>query len=91
MKIGDRVLLKKSYAKWHLDNPEIYFCGSHVDLDYEDDTLIHLMCCFDVPVIGTVKSYGVECWGVEFKVAGLKTFYYVDKKHITKENNNEKT
>lgn len=79
--IGDKVQLKPSYAKWHLDNPEIY---AYLEV-YENDTLIHLVCCLGEAVHGDVIQYGNEgCFKVRFEVGDWSTSYYVDSTHVTK-------
>jgi hypothetical protein len=86
MELGTKVLMKKSNAKWYLDHPEVYTAPSgRVDKFYDAETLTHLMCAFDVPVTGVVTSYGSSgCYFVFWKVAGIKTGYYVERKHVTK-------
>jgi len=83
--IGKKVQLKKRYAKWHLEHPEIYSLPlGGVDNSYEPETLMHLMCLFDVPVTGVVTGRGhLDCYGVAWKVAGIKSHYYIDPKDFT--------
>lgn len=79
--IGKKVLMTKSNAKWYLDNPDVYYS---FDEEYETETLLHLMCLFGVPVIGTIIGKGNDCWRVEFNVGNLTTSYYAEnKKHFT--------
>lgn len=81
--INQKVQLKPSYAKWHLDHPEIYEVNGHMDDKYENDTLIHLICCLGEPVYGTIIRKGNDnCWLVKWKVGNLSTQYYVERHHI---------
>jgi hypothetical protein len=88
MKLNQKVLLRKSYAKWFLDNPEIYVRPDGTwDEDYENDTLMHLMCCMDIPVQGRIMEvnsfmYEPPTYLVAFKVGRLKMSYWVDRSHI---------
>lgn len=85
--IGKKVRLKKSHAKWHLDHPEVYQKpNGAMDICYEPETLIHLMCCMGVPITGWVTSEGGSrgVWGVTWLVGNLSAFYYVDKNHYEK-------
>lgn len=81
--INQKVQLKPSYAKWHLDNPEIYgFKGALLDL-YESETLLHLVCCLGEPVYGKIIAKGNSgCWLVQWKVGNLSAKYYVDRHHF---------
>lgn len=82
-KIGDKVVLKKRIAKWHLDTPEVYAApNGTVDEDYEPETLLNLMCCMGVPVYGKIIRPGTECWYVSFKCANIKAAFYIDSKDI---------
>jgi hypothetical protein len=84
LKIGDKVVLNPRYARWHLDHPEVYFferpTRSQLNL-FNIEVQMHLMASMGVPVTGTVTEQGSDedTFGVEFRVAGLKTFYYVDR------------
>lgn len=78
--IGRKVLLKKSYAKWYLDHPEVYESptfDAYEDPEYEVETLLHLMCLMDVPIYGKIIYSGCDVWGVEFRQGKYKMFYYV--------------
>jgi hypothetical protein len=82
------VQLNPKSARWHLDHPEIYEVpGSRkVDLNYENDTLIHLMCCLGEPVYGEVvtKTHSnPDTWRVKFKIADLEMQYCVEREHVT--------
>jgi hypothetical protein len=86
MKIGSKVLMKVSDAKWHLDHPEIYQKPSGgMDVFYETEVLIHLMCAIGVPVLGTVIKKSTtekETYLIRFEVANLSTTYYLNKKNF---------
>lgn len=81
--IGKTVQMKPVIAKWHLDHPEIYGYTAGVDDSYETETLIHLMCAFEIPVTGKVIRKGHDCWYVKWKIAGLSTSYHIDRRHFT--------
>ncbi len=86
IKPGDLVQMNLSNARWHLKHPEIYtFNGSSWDSNYDEETLIHLMCIFDIPVIGKVIRPGSmkRTWYVHFKVANLNARYVVERRSIT--------
>jgi hypothetical protein len=76
---GRTVRMKPHNAKWHLDHPEMYESFRGLDPEYETDTLIHLMCIFGVPVLGTVIREGHDCYLVRFKVERLTTEYHIDR------------
>ena len=82
--IKTRVKLKRSFAKWYLDNPEIYkYSNGKVSMDYETDTLIHLICCLGEPVYGTIIEKGSHgCWLVKWKIGKFSTEYYASKRHF---------
>lgn len=84
--IGKRFKLSERLAKWHLDHPQIYFRHYNDDefREYERETLMHLMVCFGVPMVGKVVCRGSmdDTWGVEFKIGKLKTMYFVETKDL---------
>ncbi len=84
MKIGDKVQLKPSYAKWYLNHPDIYVNGyDEVDRFYEKETLMHLMCCLGEPIYGVVTKNGsMRCYGVKWKIGNLSAFYFVTKRNV---------
>jgi hypothetical protein len=82
--IGDRVQLKISYAKWHLDHPEIYGENSESS-SFEEETQLHLVCCLGEPVYGKIIRYGnMDCFHVKWRVGNLSATYYVDPKDLIK-------
>lgn len=84
MKIGQKVQLRPSYAKWHLENPEIYFnTAGNCYGQYDAEMLLHLMCCFGVPIEGQVDGHGSEgCFHVVWKCVRVSASYYVERKHV---------
>lgn len=84
MKIGDRVQLKKSYAKWHLDHPDIYFFKNVASACFDNDTVIHLACCLGEPVHGEILEVDryVGSMLVQFKIGTLSMRYWVEEKHV---------
>lgn len=89
-KVGDTVTLNPRHAQWHLEHPEIYFCGPGTKKQHKIfgvETQLHLMACMGVPIKGKIVRQGdSDCWGVEFREAGLQMFYYVERQDITKLN-----
>lgn len=82
--INTIVRLKPSYAKWHLDHPEIYG-RSPIEMDdsYESDTLLHLTCCLGEPIYGIVTKKGNSgCWKINFYIDQYSANYYVEKHHV---------
>jgi hypothetical protein len=81
--INQKVQLKQSCAKWHLEHPEIYgFKGALLD-PYETDTLLHLVCCLGEPVYGKVIAKGNSgCWLVKWEIGDLSAQYYVARHHF---------
>lgn len=84
LKIGDKVILKPRYARWYLDNPEIYLVTSTgvYDEEYDTDIQLCMMSCFGVPITGTIKGEGTNCWRVEFKQGNLRMSSYIDQKNL---------
>lgn len=86
LKNGRIIKLKPSYAKWHLDHPEIYFKpDGTIDKLYVSETLLHLTCCLGEPVYGRVIGESrstKDCWLVKWKIGPFKAEYYVEKDHI---------
>lgn len=83
--INQKVKLKSSYAKWHLDHPEIYEINGKMDELYETDILIHLVCCLGEPVYGRIIKASRtmnKCWLVKWKIGNLSTQYYVERHHF---------
>ncbi len=84
--IGKQVTLRPSYARWHLDHPELYEGGSGVDECYEEETLIHLICCLGEPVYGTILAERdfeyTWIYEVRFKISNLTMTYWVSARHI---------
>lgn len=83
------VRLNPRYARWHLDNPEVYESPSgRVDSEYETETLIHLACCLGEPVYGVVDGVNVcgeeKYYHVYWKLGNLKMDYWVERKDFTK-------
>jgi len=73
--------MKKSIAKWYVDHPEIYFRpDGTTDINYDDEMQIFLMCLMGVPVLGKVGRPGYKCYRVDWKVAGLKSGAYYERK-----------
>ncbi len=83
-KVGTKVLLKKRLAKWYLDHPEIYTNGLTWDKDYEEETLLHLICCMGVPLTGIIicPASMKNTWMVNFKCSGLTMSYVVENKDL---------
>lgn len=77
MKIGDKVQLKENYAKWYLNHPEVYESAKGLDKEYWTETLLHLMCCFKIPIEGRVIDRSDEYFHVEFRHAKLRMDYWV--------------
>lgn len=80
-----KVKLKPSYAKWHLDHPEIYEFNGEVHEAYEVETLLHLMCCMGVPVYGKIlkESKNIpKTYKVKFRVGRLSMSYWVERPNI---------
>ncbi len=86
MKIGQKVILKPSYAKWHLNHPEIYTNGISWDKEYEEETLLHLVCCLGEPVYGKVLRYYSDTRTalVKFRVGNITVKYWVERHHVEK-------
>lgn len=89
MKHGTKVRLKESYARWHLDHPDVYWNGvTHTDDCYENETIIHLACCLGEPVHGEVQAimthfpFMETTYMVKFKVGRYTMTYWVEKKHV---------
>ncbi len=90
--IGKTARLNKNYAKWILDHPEIYevpgkgLLAKHV-VQYEEETLIHLMCLMGVPIEGKIlreNTYSPDpALLVKFKIQNLKMEDWVSRNHIT--------
>ncbi len=83
---GLLVKLNKRIAKWHLEHPDIYYRGGELrseDVElYERETLMHLMSCMGVPMIGRIVRPGNDCWLVKFRIGNLTTSYFVDSEDI---------
>lgn len=82
--IGKTVTMGKRYAKWHLDNPDIYGAADYEYKEFDTESVMHMLCCMGEPVFGVVIEKGsFGCWLIEYEVAGLKTEYYVERKDFT--------
>jgi hypothetical protein len=68
--IGKTVMMRKSIAKWIVDNPEIYLANGVYTRDYYNDIEIYLNCLMDVPVMGQIIKPGSmdKVWQVRFNV-----------------------
>lgn len=81
--INQKVKLKPSLAKWHLDHPEVYEFNGQFTGNYETDTLIHLICCLGEPIYGKIIREGNSgCWLVKWKIDDLSAQYYVSRHHF---------
>lgn len=80
--LGYPVTLNPSYAKWHLDNPEVYGYTLGKFNEYEDEHQLHLMSVMGVDIPGVIRGLGHDCYLVEFRCAGLSMKYYCEAKHL---------
>lgn len=88
LKIGSKVVMRKSLAKWYLDHPDIFVppSGIMTAADLREEAKVYFLCfcaALDEPVIGIVVRPGSgDCWGVEFKTPYGYDFAYYDSKNL---------
>lgn len=85
--LNRKVLLKKNYAKWHLDHPEIYFAGNSPSPheSYDSEMQLHIMSCMGACIYGRVvdkDGHFERTYLVDFSFAGLKMSYWVERKNV---------
>ncbi len=85
--IGRKVRLKQSFAKWHLNHPDIYESARGIDPCYEEETLIHLACCLGEPILGIVAAHSrhssnYQTYYIQFTLGRLRMSYWVERKHV---------
>ncbi len=82
LEIGQKVTMKVSGAKWYLNHPEVYVGPKGIDSNWEEETLVHLICCLGESVPGKIVAYGTNCYKVDFRISNLLASYYVDRRNF---------
>lgn len=91
MKIGQKVQLKPSYAKWHLNHQEIYDRPSGLETEQdkaeiEIENYMHILCCFGVSITGKIIKQGCDSktWGILWTIPTTrkKVYYFATNTQI---------